>query len=138
MELKDKLCLYKEILLGQSGNSLTERFRLIKIVSDNNVEDLYAGVRIDNLIENDFINKDIIRCDWADSLIFDPDRGVETVFLQKDDGYYYDVLDASACCILIDNTVTNAEYGCCNLRSMSYECVAGKVRVKSKKKDGRN
>ena len=139
METKDKLCLYKGILLGHSGNSLATRFKLMRVVRDNNVDDLYAGVRIDNLSDYDFENGEIIRCDWSDALVFAPERGEETVFRHcQTDGYYYDVLDADKRCVLIDENVTQAEHGCCNLRGMNDASVIERVRVKKKVKDRRN
>ena len=135
METKDKLCLYKGILLGHSGNSLTNRFKLMRIVRNNDVENLYAGVRIDNLSEEDFETGEIIRCDWGDSLVFVPGRGEETVFRHcPEDGYYYDLLDNETRCQRIDGSTTSTEHGCCNLRSMSYECVCGSVKVYRKAK----
>ena len=135
MDTKDKLCLYKGILLGHSGNSLTNRFKLMRVVRDNNVENLYAGVRIDHLSEDDFETGEIIRCDWGDSLVFVPGRGEETVFRHcPEDGYYYDLFDNETCCQLIDGNTTVAEHGCCNLRNMSYESVCGSVKVYKKEK----
>lgn len=135
MESKDKLCLYRGILLGHSGNSLTNRFKLMRIVRDNNVENLYAGVRIDHLSDDDFETGEIIRCDWGDSLVFVPGRGEETVFRHcPEDGYYYDLLDDETRCQFIDGNTTNTEHGCCNLRNMSYESVCGSVKVYRKEK----
>ena len=135
METKDKLCLYKGILLGQSGNSLTNRFKLMRIVRDNNVENLYAGVRIDNLSEEDFETGEIIRADWSDALVFVPGRGEETVFRHcPEDGYYYDLLDGNTRCQYIDDNTTSVKHGCCNLRNMSYESVCGSVKVYKKEK----
>lgn len=139
METKDKLCLYKGILLGHSGNSLATRFKLMRIVRDNNVDDLYAGVRIDNLSDYDFESGEIIRCDWGDSLIFASERGEDTVFRHcQDDEYYYDIFDENTRCILIDDNVTQTEHGCCNLRGMNDASVIERVSVKSKRKDRRN
>ena len=130
MDTKEKLCLYKGILLGHSGNSLTARFKLMRVVKENNPENLYAGVRIDNLSDDDFETGEIIRCDWGESLVFVPGRGEETVFRHcPEDGYYYDLFDNETRCQYIDGNTTFVEHGCCNLRSMSYESVCGSVKV---------
>ena len=135
MDTKEKLCLYKGILLGHSGNSLTARFKLMRIVKENNPENLYAGVRIDHLCDDDFETGEIIRCDWGDSLVFVPGRGEETVFRHcPEDGYYYDLFDNETRCQRIDGNTTIAEHGCCNLRNMSYESVCGSVKVYRKEK----
>lgn len=135
MDTKEKLCLYKGILLGHSGNSLTARFKLMRVVKENNPENLYAGVRIDNLSDDDFETGEIIRCDWGESLVFVPGRGEETVFRHcPEDGYYYDLFDNETRCQFIDGSTTSVEHGCCNLRSMSYESVCGSAKVYRKEK----
>ena len=135
MDSKDKLVLYRGILLGRSGNSLATRFKLMRIVKNNNINELYAGDRLDYVTEQDFESGEIIRCDWGDSLVFVPGRGEETVFRHcPEDGYYYDLLDENTRCVLIDDSVTETEHGCCNLRNASYESVISHVKVKSKKR----
>lgn len=137
MESKDKLVLYKGILLGRSGNSLAARFKLMRVVRDNDVNNLYAGVRLDDVRIREFESGDILKCDWSDSLIFTPNRGEETVFRHnQEDGYYYDVFDEDVCCELIndDSVSVDIEHGCCNLRSLNDESVISNASVKIKRR----
>ena len=137
MESKNKLVLYKGILLGRSGNSLATRFKLMRIVRDNDVNNLYAGVRLDDVRVKEFEDGDILKCDWSDSLIFVSDRGYETVFRHsQEDDRYYDVFDGDVSCQLIDDDRLSIDikHGCCNLRNLNDECVISNTMVKIKRK----
>lgn len=127
MELGDKLKLYKGILLGKTGNAMDAKFKLVGTIARYGVDNLYEGIRLDDVDELDFLldfvgrdrkNPDRIYF-WFGGKKYDARR---TVF-RRDAGsrYYYDVLDDKPC-TLIDRFNSKAEHGCCNIQKVkSYE-----------------
>lgn len=135
MELGERLKLYSGILLGKTGNTLDARFKLVGTIARHGVDNLYEGIRLDDVDELDFLleligrdrkNPDKIYF-WYGGRKYDARR---TVF-RRDFGskFYYDVLDDGRPCTLIDRFNSRAEYGCCNVQKVKHYSRLSDVEV---------
>lgn len=137
-----KIKLYSGILFGRTGNSIEARFKLIKGIEKRGVDNLYKGLRVDNItpshyvmgfVRNDPANPNDIKF-WSDEHAKKWFGKRNSVFYyDENSSLYYDLLDEEKGCELIDDMIKTAKVGCCNIKKLNNYSEIEKVKVLTKK-----
>ena len=145
MEFINKLKLCKEVLFCKTHNPMGVRFKLVGTIATHGVDNLYYGVRLDNVSENDFLNNNLSRLDDTNEDLVSfycngPKYNATTTVFRRVLEYsssgpvcnYYDILDENEKCSLVNKDNSEAIKGCCNVKRLKNYSNLGYIELGKK------